>query len=339
LKNGFLQHFYGRKVADFAKTSHDHWQNSNFCGIAETPPYPLDVAVFLSPETTTQARRYLASLALLDAYTDFVLSRQAKNCTPATMAFYGNTAGKFLEWIESQGVTDPGEVSARHVRQYLAQLISMGLKDTTTHDHARAIRTLLKFWHAEGYILSPVKFDMPKFERKRLPVLSPDELKQLIKQCNPRDRAIILLIVDSGLRRSEVSRLNWDDLDVQTGLIRVKQGKGKKDRSSVIGATTRRALLAYRRTLADRDGPMFQGIHGGRLSSEGLLLMFTRISKRTGIHVTAHALRRTFGRSYGRLVNASKGCDLLTGTDVLTLATWNTKPFHAGQLPGERSEL
>ncbi len=81
---------------------------------------------------------------------------------------------------------------------------------------------------------------------------------------------------------------------MQTGLLRVKQGKGKKDRSSVIGATTRRALLAYRRTLADRDGPMFQGIHGGRLSSEGLLLMFTRTSKRTGIHITAHALRRTF---------------------------------------------
>ena len=64
----------------------------------------------------------LASLALADAYTDFILSRQAMNCTPVTMSFYRFTAGKFLEWIESQGVTDPQEVSARHVRQFLAEL-------------------------------------------------------------------------------------------------------------------------------------------------------------------------------------------------------------------------
>ena len=104
-------------------------------------------------------------------------------------------------------MTDPGEVSARYVRQYLAQLIARGLKDTTTHDHARAIRTLLRFWNEEGYIPSPVKFDMPKLEKKRLLVLTADELRQVIKLCNPRDKAIILLIVDSGLRRSEVSGL------------------------------------------------------------------------------------------------------------------------------------
>jgi hypothetical protein len=45
---------------------------------------------------------------------------------------------------------------------------------------------------------------------------------------------------------------------MQSGLVRVKQGKGKKDRSAVIGATVRRALLAYKRTLADRNGALFQ---------------------------------------------------------------------------------
>jgi integrase/recombinase XerD len=74
----------------------------------------------------------------------------------------------------------------------------------------------------------------------------------------------------------------------------VKQGKGKKDRSSVIGATTRRALLAYRRTLADREGAVFQTDEGTRLTGNGLMMMFRRLSKKTGIHITAHSLRRTF---------------------------------------------
>jgi integrase/recombinase XerD len=246
------------------------------------------------PKTKTVQTWSLASLALRDAYTDFILSRQAMNCTPVTMSFYRFTAGKFLEWIESQGVMDPGEVSARHVRQFLADLAGRGLKDTTRHDYARAVRTLLKFWNAEGYTPSPISFEMPKLEKKRLPVLAAEQLREILTACNVRDRAVILFIVDSGLRRSEVIRLNWTDIDIQSGLVKVRQGKGKKDRSAVIGATTRRALLAYRRTLQDRDGVLFQTDQGTRFTPGGFIRIFQRLSKRTGIHVTAHALRRTF---------------------------------------------
>jgi site-specific recombinase XerD len=245
-------------------------------------------------QTKTQRQWNLASVALTDAYTDFMLSRQAMNCTPATLAFYRYTAGAFLSWVEGQGVSDPREITARHVRQYLSQLIANKRKDTTLHANARAIRTLLRFWHAEGYTAAPVTFDMPKLSKKRLLVLTVRELGQIVKSCDARDKAIILFFVDSGLRRAEVIALNWGDVDMQTGLVRVKQGKGRKDRSAVIGATTRRALLAYRRTRADRDGALFQTKHGSRFTGNGLMMFFRRLSARTGIHVTAHALRRTF---------------------------------------------
>ncbi len=252
----------------------------------------------MSAKVVTEKRRYLASLALVDAYTDFILSRQAMNCTPATMAFYSHTAGAFLSWIEQQNVHNPEEVTARHVRQYLAQLIDRGRKDTTLHAHARAIRTLLKFWHKEGYCLQLVTFDMPRLEKKRLPVLTVEQLKKILQACTPRDKALVLFMVDSGLRRAEVVNLNWNDVDMQSGLVKVKQGKGKKDRSAVIGATTRRALLAYRRTVTfvtlGTTVPLFLNRYGDRLTGAAVLLMFTRLSKRTGIHITAHALRRTF---------------------------------------------
>ena len=244
--------------------------------------------------TTLTLRRSLAPVALGDAYTDFLLSRQAMNCTQSTMEFYKNTAGAFCWWLAAHSVTSPQEVTSWHVRRYLAELVEKGRKDTTVHDHARAVRTLLRFWHAEKYQTELVTFPMPRLEKKRLLVLTVDQVQIILKACNPRDKAIVLLIVDSGLRRSEVSRLNWADLDMQTGLLRVRLGKGKKDRSAVVGAKTRRALLAYRRTLENRDDAMFQDRFGGRLSGAALLLMFRRLSKRTGIHVTAHALRRTF---------------------------------------------
>jgi integrase/recombinase XerD len=217
-------------------------------------------------------------------------------CTRATMEFYRYTAGWFLLWAEKQGVTTPTEVTARRVREYLAELAANGKTDTTCHDHARAIRTLIRFWHAEGYIPEVVKFDMPKLSQKRLPVLSADQVQQVLKACNARDRAVVSLMVDSGLRRAEVIHLNWGDVDMASGLIHVKQGKGKKDRSAVVGSTARRALLKYRRTLENvtDEVPLFQTQDKTRFTSDGFGQIFQRISERTGIYVTAHALRRTF---------------------------------------------
>ena len=87
----------------------------------------------MSPRTKVQQRWHLvpdaslpiheasgiASLALTDAYTDFILSRQAMNCAPATLEFYKYTAGAFLFWTETQGVTAPEEVTAQLARSYL----------------------------------------------------------------------------------------------------------------------------------------------------------------------------------------------------------------------------
>jgi site-specific recombinase XerD len=103
-------------------------------------------------------------------------------------------------------------------------------------------------------------------------------------------------MADSGLRRAETINLNWGDVDMQSGLVRVRQGKDKKYRSAVIGATVRRALLAYRRTIerhADND-PLFQARGAVRFTGWGLKRVYRRLSKRTGIHCTPHAMRRTF---------------------------------------------
>ena len=243
----------------------------------------------MSPRTATQQKWILASLALTDAYTDFILSRQAMQCTPATLDFYKHTAGVFLKWVERQGVTLPEQVDARLVRQYLAELTGLGKADKTLHAHARAIRTLLRFWYAEHYIPEQVTFAMPRMEKKRLPCLTAEQLNTVLSVCKkPREKALVLFMADSGLRRAEIISLNWDDVDIMSGLVRVKRGKGGEARSAVIGATTRRALLAYRRTLGHpkNDLPVFQSRNGGRFSGPGFLQVFRRLSKQTGIHVT-----------------------------------------------------
>ena len=81
---------------------------------------------------------------------------------------------------------------------------------------------------------------MPKVAKKRLPVLSADELSTIVSAArSPRDKALILCLADSGLRRAEVTALNWNDVDFASGLVKVRRGKGGKARSAVIGATER----------------------------------------------------------------------------------------------------
>jgi integrase len=203
----------------------------------------------MSP-TTSQQKWTLASVALHDAHTDFILSRQAMQCSQATLEFYKHTA----------------------------------------HDNAHAIKTLLRFWHTENYILSQITFAMPKVAQKRLPVLSADELTKVIAASRSlREKAMMLFVADAGLRCGETIALNWGDVDMSSGLVRVVKGKGGKARSSVIGAVTRCVLLQYRRTVQDVSdtAPLFQ-------TRDGFMQIFNRISKRSGIHVTPHVLRRAF---------------------------------------------
>jgi integrase/recombinase XerD len=255
------------------------------------------MAVFFMSNKNVDQFRALASLTLQEAYYDFILSRQASRCSPATMEFYKYTSGKFISWLEAQGVNSPLNVSVRYVREYIALQIRQEKADNTVHDIARAIKTLLRFWHNEKYIDEPVVFSMPKVEKKRLPCLSADELKKVFEACSiPRDKALVLFLADSGLRRAEAVALNWGDVDMGSGLVNVKRGKGGKARSAVIGAMTRRVLLSYRRTLTNtsENAPIFQSRGGARFTGWGLRLVFTRLSKKTGIAVSPHAMRRTF---------------------------------------------
>lgn len=247
-------------------------------------------------KTDEKQKWALASFALRDAYTDFILSRQAMLCSPKTLNWYTFTLGKVIEWWIENGITTPQEIEARHVRAYLSLMAGKGLADTYIHNHARAIRTLLKFFQTEKYITTPVTFQMPSMADKRLPCLSTEDVQKLLTDCqNPRDKAVILLMVDTGLRRAEVCALNWEDVEISNGLVRVVRGKGGKARSVVVGVSTRRALLAYRRKINPQpDQPLFQTKEAGRFTNNGLRSLLLRIGERAGVKVSPHALRRTF---------------------------------------------
>ena len=88
-------------------------------------------------------------------------------------------------------------------------MVEKGYSDSYIHIFARVIRTFTRFLLKEKYIYEPVEFEMPKFGKKRLLVYRKEEIQKIKKSCEDlRDKAFILIMVDSGLRKAEVISLN-----------------------------------------------------------------------------------------------------------------------------------
>ncbi len=256
--------------------------------------------------------------AALDA---FLLAQEAARHTPKTLEHYRYTLGAFTAWLTDHHVDDVAAITPSHIRAYLVELQRRGLKDTTQHTHARGIRAWCNWLVAEGDLeRSPMaRVKMPKLEQRVPPPFTPDDVQRLLAACDrhtalgARDYALMLTLLDTGLRLSECISLRVGDVDVRTGLCTL-MGKGRKQRQVAFGAKARAAVL---RMLAFRPGvqvgdALWLGYEGlgrgerGPLSAHGMQVVLRRLGERAGVTPCGpHRFRRTFA-----LWMLRDGCDL-----------------------------
>lgn len=244
----------------------------------------------------TSQNRTLASKGFDEVLLDFILSRQAMMCTQNTIRQYRYLLRRSIDWFEQHEITCPEEITCKLIRQFFSELFNQGCSDSYVHTYARVLKTFIRFMVEENYLSEEIRVPMPKIAEKQLLVYNESQVKQILLNCqNRRDLAFILFMLDTGLRNTEVRKLNWDDINLKTGVVRVKEGKGRKFRIGVTGVNTRRALLKYRSEIdCSLTNPVFQTQSGTRFTAPGLRSWMMRLSDRTKIHITPHALRRTF---------------------------------------------
>ncbi|WP_298006021.1 tyrosine-type recombinase/integrase [uncultured Anaerolinea sp.] len=166
----------------------------------------------------------------------------------------------------------------------------------TLNGYGRAIRTFINFLNQEDWVDHKIHIKVPPPPRQSLPFLNSSQIKQLLEVCDVQEKAIILLIVDSGLRRQEVCNLKIGDVQIENGMIRVVQSKGNKDRIVFIGQATINAILDYLPDFSfrEKESPLFKAKNGKPFNGDSMQRMFLRLSKQSGIKVTPHMLRRSF---------------------------------------------
>ncbi len=231
--------------------------------------------------------------------TAFLIDRQAMRCTPRTIEFYRYTLGHLLDFLQAQG-GGAASLTPPNLRAWLVDMQSRQWADTTIHMHARAAKTFCRWLLAESLILSNPwdRVSMPRVAQKILPAFTVPEIKRLLAVArSERDKALVLVLLDSGCRAEEFCALTLGDLDLRTGALMVRQGKGRKDRVTRLGAKTRKQLLRYMRS---RPGmkptdPLFITQNGRPFSPNSLLQALRRLGETADVaHCAPHAFRRTF---------------------------------------------
>ena len=213
---------------------------------------------------------------------------------------------KDLEIFFDYAKTEPEKIDMIDVRGFVAEQIKGGMNKTTVGRRLSCIRSFFKFLHREGYIKSnPAKLvSNPKVSKLLPRFLSVDEVFSLVEKPEGigfipvRNKAILELLYSSGLRVSELSGLNIEDLNIKESLIKIR-GKGKKERIVPVGSKAIDALKSYmieRMLLKSKDKALFLNRMGTRLTDRGVRRIVAKYARDLAMYgqISPHTLRHTF---------------------------------------------
>jgi site-specific recombinase XerD len=253
-----------------------------------------------------------------------------------TVEWYTRVLRFYQRYLEEQGhSTELGALTLDVVREFVLYLQTRrkwdghpyipspggNLAAISVNNYIRGLRAFFSWLHREGYseehILARLK--PPKIPQKLVEVLTDADVGSILACLDPnmssgcRDFAMVITLLDTGLRLSELVGLKMADAHVDEGYLKV-MGKGAKERMVPIGSTCQKALQRYifhfkpEPFYSDQDY-VFLTLEGKPMSLNSVKLIFARLAQRSGVsRLHAHLCRHTFSTNY-----------LVNGGDVFSL--------------------
>ncbi|MFT4250729.1 MAG: tyrosine-type recombinase/integrase [Candidatus Woesearchaeota archaeon] len=202
-----------------------------------------------------------------------------------TINTYSSIIRAYLTYISKNNV----KLSHESVKDYL---LSLNLKKNSVRLHRAALSTF--FTHI---IHLPFTFAQVPIQKKddTLPnVLTKSQIQEMItKTKNLKHKLIIKLLYSCGLRLSELQNLKREDIDFKKKLVRIKEGKGNKDRHSIISESLKEDLLVYYANNTLATPYVLQG-RNGKYAKKSIQQVVKQAGKRIDTNATPHMLRHSF---------------------------------------------
>lgn len=236
---------------------------------------------------------------------------RAERKAPGTIETYLKGVEPYLAWCRA-GEHPPLERDS--LRLWTMELLDSGRTPATAKTRMMAVRHFARWLHEEGELEANPFLSMkaPKVDMPVVPVLSDDQLRAMLRACEPppaerqglaalrhrRDEAIIRVMVETGMRAQECLNLTTADVDLTVGTVVVTRGKGGKGRTVAIGPQTSKALDRYlrvRRLHKLADSPtLWLGDRSRGLAYGGFYWSLGRRAELAGItDFNPHMLRHT----------------------------------------------
>ena len=228
--------------------------------------------------------------------------------SPRTIAAYRESLARFHRCLREDGAPlDPDRIRPDHVIAYLARFAARS--PDTRHRYFREVRCFCTWLRVAGYTDNdPFRgLRNVRLPRTIVPPLAPAEIARLLAGCDGatvvgrRDRAILLTLLDTGIRCAEAVGLDLADCALTERRLLVRQGKGGKDRIVPFADRCADALAAYGADRGAAPGPLFVAARyarlnaGVRLRPNGLKQLLRRLGRAAGVpRVHAHRFRHTF---------------------------------------------
>jgi len=231
-----------------------------------------------------------------------------RNCSPLTIRNYRHYLNRFSSWLKRNNLQgEPGSINLEIIKKYRVFLARFNtpngipLSRSTQSYHVIALRAFLRWLIKNDYkTIPPEKIDLPKSESRSLKFLSTEQVERLLSQPQIstlrgiRDKAILEVLFSTGLRVSELVKLNRDQIDLRRrefGVI------GKGGRSRVVFLSQRAAdwLKKYLDGREDSTQPLFIGKEM-RLTARSVQRIVAKYGRkaRLPIEVTPHVIRHSF---------------------------------------------
>lgn len=241
----------------------------------------------------------------VDHYRKRKLPPNYRRCPEAYMAklelrkYSTNTAHVYIQLFERflnhhKEIEDPMLLGENEIRLYLQQLAQTGMSDSYLNQSINAI----KFYY-EVVAGMPNRFysvERP-IKKERLPtVLAQAEVQRMISQTsNIKHKCIVSMLYSAGIRKSELLNLKIKDIDSERMLVRVEQGKGKKDRYTLLSKAILQDLRKYYIVWKPKIY-LFEGMPGEPYSGSSVRQIVSRAARAAKIRkkVTPHTLRHSF---------------------------------------------
>jgi integrase/recombinase XerC len=229
-----------------------------------------------------------------------------RGLSPRTREAYARDLASLRDYMHDQALEQPRQLNEHHVRALVAKRHRQGLGGKSLQRLLSSIRSfyrwLLRERLADTNPAAPVR--APKSARRLPGVLDADMVHQLLEfepqsAIETRDKALLELFYSSGLRLSELTGLEWSQLDLAAGMVTVR-GKGNRQRMVPVGRKAREALLAWRSQrleLASYETPqVFTSQRGKAISPRSVQARIRYWAQRQGLplHEHPHLLRHSF---------------------------------------------